>query len=624
MTNSTLRGNSALRSGGGIWNGAAMLTVTNSVLLGNAVNSSGGGVFNASGTVNVTDSTLSGNSAGSNGSGGGIFNGAGTLTMTSSTLSLNFAFNGGGIHHNGGATTMTNSTLSGNMAGGGGGGIFSTSTLDVTNSTLSGNTANSGGGMLINGSATVTNSTVSGNSATGSGAEGGGIFVGTGNLTLVRSLVSGNSSDSNGDEITIGIGSITANAFNVFGHSGQSNALAFNGFVPGANDFNATTSGTPVALANILDTTLAGNGGPTETHALVAGSPAIDLGPTAACAAAPVDGLDQRGEPRNVDGNGVASANECDAGAYEYQPPPTGTITIIKSADPADDTIFSFTDDIKSPNSFTLQDPADDTKTFSNVPTGGSYTVTELDTPGWPLTNLACSAAGSSTFDDTNLAGGFAVVTNLVEGDTVECTFTNTQCQPGFYDAGGNECVPAPAGSFVPDAGATSPTECLAGTFQDQEGQAACKDADPGNFVPGPGATEQTECLAGTFQDQAGQTACIDADPGNFVPGPGATEQTECSPGSWQDQSGADSCKLADPGFFVPGFGATEQLACKPGFTSEAGATECTAIPPASACPVDPADGTVGAELTTLLGTGMGSPTRTKMVAKVTIPNAST
>ncbi len=45
--------------------------------------------------------------------------------------------------------------------------------------------------------------------------------------------------------------------------------------------------------------------------------------------------------------------------------------------------------------------------------------------------------------------------------------------------------------------------------------------------------------------------------------------------------------------------------------------------PPASACPVDPADGTVGGELTTLLGTGMGSPTRSRMVAKVTIPNAN-
>ncbi len=288
------------------------------------------------------------------------------------------------------------------------------------------------------------------------------------------------------------------------------------------DDDDSCDSATQKTVGEInLDTTLADNGGPTFTHALLSGSHAIDFDTTASCAAAPVSGLDQRGEPRSIDIPGTGNdggANLCDAGAFEVQPPPTGTIEIIKVANPADNTVFSFTDDIKSPNSFTLQDPAGNTRTFSSVPTGGSYTVTETDTPGWPLTALACSAAGSSTFDDTNLAGGFAVVTNLDAGDTVTCTFTNTQCQPGTYDNGGNECVPAPAGSFVDQPGATEPTQCPTGTWQDLEGQTACKDADPGNFVPGPGATEQTEC----------------------------------SPGSWQDQSGADSCKLADPGFFVP------------------------------------------------------------------------
>ncbi len=80
----------------------------------------------------------------------------------------------------------------------------------------------------------------------------------------------------------------------------------------------------PIALTDILDTTLDDNGGPTQTHALVAGSPAIDLGPTAACAAAPVNGVDQRGEPRSMDihGEGSHTTNLCDAGAYEYNGPP--------------------------------------------------------------------------------------------------------------------------------------------------------------------------------------------------------------------------------------------------------------------------------------------------------------
>ncbi len=197
--------------------------------------------------------------------------------------------------------------------------------------------------------------------------------------------------------------------------------------------------------------------------------------------------------------------------------PTTGTIEIIKSANPSDDTVFSFTDDIELPNNFTLQDPTDDTKTFNDVPTGGSYTVTETDKPGWPLTALSCSAAGSSTFDDTNLAGGFAVVTNLDADDTVTCTFTNTQCQPGNYDAGGNECVPAPAGSFVPEAGATEPTECLAGTWQDQEGADSCKLAEPGFYVPEPGAIQQLACPAGTTSE-AGATECFPIDASNTCP----------------------------------------------------------------------------------------------------------
>ncbi len=254
-------------------------------------------------------------------SGGGIYN-TGTATVTNSTISSNSAQdNGGGIYNTFGPLTVTNSTLSGNSVASEGGGIFSFGIATVTNSTLSGNSADLGGGIFnsTGGTLTVTNSTLSGNSANVSG----GIHNNFGGwLTVTRSLVSGNSAGA-GDEVLNNNGTITVDANNVFGHSGQTNAGALSGFTPGASDVTATSDGTDAtALTDILETTLADNGGPTETHALVAGSPAIDLGPTAACDAAPVNGLDQRGEPRNVDGNGVASANECDAGAYEYSGPP--------------------------------------------------------------------------------------------------------------------------------------------------------------------------------------------------------------------------------------------------------------------------------------------------------------
>ena len=61
-------------------------------------------------------------------------------------------------------------------------------------------------------------------------------------------------------------------------------------------------------------------GGPTLIHALATAGPAIDAAPSADCAAAPVSGVDQRGLPRNVDGDGLPSADECDVGAFEAGP----------------------------------------------------------------------------------------------------------------------------------------------------------------------------------------------------------------------------------------------------------------------------------------------------------------
>ena len=114
----------------------------------------GGGISNG-GTATVTNSSLSGNAAGY--SGGGIQNrGRSTLTVTDSALSGNSARNGGGIHNTSNryfiskypSATVTNSTLSGNYASTSGGGIYNkVSRLTVTGSTLTGNSADIGGGV---------------------------------------------------------------------------------------------------------------------------------------------------------------------------------------------------------------------------------------------------------------------------------------------------------------------------------------------------------------------------------------------------------------------------------------------------------------------------------------------
>jgi hypothetical protein len=156
----------------------------------------------------------------------------------------------------------------------------------------------------------VTNSTISGNSAD---IYGGGVFNRyDGTFTLARALVSGNTAPT-GLEV-FNQGTIFAANHNLFGVNGHARVR---GFRPGATDVVPCVG---VRLRDILDPTLAFNGGHTQTHALVPGSPAIDAAGTACLDAsgAPLV-TDQRGHPRPVDGNGDGLA-ACDIGAVEFSP----------------------------------------------------------------------------------------------------------------------------------------------------------------------------------------------------------------------------------------------------------------------------------------------------------------
>ena len=242
--------------------------------------------------------------------GGGLFN-VSTLTLNDSTVRDNStALTGGGIYSLG-TLILNNSTVSGNSAGGSGGGIdnaSSVTTVVLNNSTVSDNKAGAdGGGIVSMGPVTLTNCTVSENLAT---LNGGGIY-GLGMISLTSSILSGNIADSSGNEVyfnTSGGGSSPETAYNLFGHSGETDAQAFSGFTPYSSDITATSDGTqPTALSAILSP-LTDNGGPTKTHALVPVSPAIDL--DADCSSGLTE--DQRGYPRpETEGTG------CDAGAFE-------------------------------------------------------------------------------------------------------------------------------------------------------------------------------------------------------------------------------------------------------------------------------------------------------------------
>lgn len=257
----TLRSNST-PEGGGVFNDVnGKLTVDHSTLQQNS-SDRGGGIFN-DGTLTLTGgSTLVANSASN---GGGIFN-SGMLTVDRSTFEVNSAgVHGGGIYNeNDGSLTVTNSTLQQNSSDMGGG-IFSRGRLTLQNSTLSFNSAVSGGGIFSGGVLRVSESTLSGNSA----ERGGGIFVAAGTVEDLRhSIVSGNEADW-GREIASSI-DLRSYGYNVLGFNGSSGLV-------GVTPIPTLDIIPTVPVAQILGP-LVNNGGPTDTHALVAGSPAINAG----------------------------------------------------------------------------------------------------------------------------------------------------------------------------------------------------------------------------------------------------------------------------------------------------------------------------------------------------------
>jgi hypothetical protein len=299
VSNSTLSDNSSAgingSGGGGIYNYASLTVISNSILSDNSARDGGGGIYNNYGTLTVSNSTLSGNSAG----GGGIRNG-GTLTVSNSTLSGNSGDGGGGIY-NGGTLTVSNSTLSGNSAGfGNGGGIYSGGTLTVSNSTLSGNSADVGAGIdtYFTLPVTLTNVTLTANRAS---ALVGGLLVGSGSPVLHNTLIAGNFR---------GTGTTRDDVYGSLNPSGDYNLIGdgtgMTGLVNGVNGNLVGSADNPIdPLLGPLDD----NGGPTLTHALLPGSPAIDAGNNAYAT-----DWDQRGPgyPRIV--NGII-----DIGAFEYQ-----------------------------------------------------------------------------------------------------------------------------------------------------------------------------------------------------------------------------------------------------------------------------------------------------------------
>jgi cysteine-rich repeat protein/predicted outer membrane repeat protein len=247
------------RNGGAIENNSGTVSIDNCIISNNAATD--GGAIQSPGDLTINDSTFSGNSTkAGGGGGGGAIVGAGDIIIANSTFSGNSADNNGGAIATAGTMSISNSTFSGNSVG----------------------VADSGGALSTNGTITINNSTFSGNEA----GMGGGISVGGGGTLTVKNTII---ADNSGGNCT---GTLTSGGNNI--DSGTSCALA------GAGDLSSTDP----LLGPLQD-----NGGPTETHALQSGSPAIDTG-----SCTDTDGFDVSQDQR---GSERPAGNGCDIGAFE-------------------------------------------------------------------------------------------------------------------------------------------------------------------------------------------------------------------------------------------------------------------------------------------------------------------
>lgn len=307
-------------------------------------NEIGGGISNSAGSVTLVESVVSDNSAWL---AGGIGNPSpGAVTVIRSEISGNRAvgfapipgaggvgLGAGGIGNVGSLTVIDSTIRANSVTVGNSGGIGSFGTVSISGSTISDNFGASASGGIGFGSGTaavITNSTVSGNSTRG---DGGGIGFTAGTLRLDNVTITNNAADVDRDGAGNGGGIISSRSPTIL-----ANTILAGNVDPGAeapdcagilssagynlvqNRAGCTLVSGPgdVTEASPNLGPLADNGGPTDTHALLPGSPAIDAGNPAppnsedgSCA-----GTDQRGVFRPQDGNGDLAAR-CDIGAFE-------------------------------------------------------------------------------------------------------------------------------------------------------------------------------------------------------------------------------------------------------------------------------------------------------------------
>lgn len=289
------------------------LEITDSEILENtACSGNGVMIFGSDSTVSISDTLIQGNTSedecefGS--AGGGICSVNSVLTINNSSILENGSSVGGGVSISGGNLTINNSNVSSNNATNYGGAIhIQDGTVWLNNSTLEGNTISSHdhvGDASVVGRVSpdssiinIVNSTISNNT--------GGVSALSGPVYIKNTILFNNTNYL--DRTVNCIGLIVSGGYNIDGDLDGSPSCGF------------SSTGDQSGINPMFETgLLADNGGPTQTIALSAESPARDAIPVSAC----VDfdevsvSTDQRGVTR---ADGVFAGSNCDIGAYEYE-----------------------------------------------------------------------------------------------------------------------------------------------------------------------------------------------------------------------------------------------------------------------------------------------------------------
>ncbi|HEY2415572.1 MAG TPA: choice-of-anchor Q domain-containing protein, partial [Pirellulaceae bacterium] len=274
-----------------------------------ATNDHGGGVRSqSSGTLTIQNSTLTGNTTAGSGTMGGAVYAMGNLVIETCTISNNStAASGGGIRADG-VLTVSGSTINQNTSSGSGGGISGSDQVNVTGSTISGNTTAMSGGGIRGNQVTLSSSTVTKNNA----SSGGGVFA-VEVATLTNSIVAGNITPA-GTPTDIATFRVTAK----FSLIGDNTGTTLNAAPVGSPDANGNLVGTQAAPIAPQLAPLANNGGPTQTHALLPDSPAIDAATNEALLINPVsvtsatDATDLWKATRLIDGSALSATPTID------------------------------------------------------------------------------------------------------------------------------------------------------------------------------------------------------------------------------------------------------------------------------------------------------------------------